>query len=60
MLSLSINEFFFKICWDLSPCNGFPSLMKRFHIFLHVLAFLAKIFKIWRRRETPMEVKNKK
>ena len=29
MLSLSINELFFRICWDLSPFRGFPTLMKR-------------------------------
>ena len=29
MLSLSINELFFTICWDLSPCRSFPVLVKR-------------------------------
>ena len=29
MLSLSINELFFRICWDLSPCSSFPALVKR-------------------------------
>ena len=29
MLSLSINELFFRICWDLSIFRGFPTLMKR-------------------------------
>ena len=29
MLSLSINESFFTICWDLSPCSSFPALVKR-------------------------------
>ena len=29
MLSLSINELFFRICWDLSPCSSSPALVKR-------------------------------
>ena len=29
MLSLSMNESFFTICWDLSPCSSFPALVKR-------------------------------
>ena len=29
MLSLSINELFFRICWDLSSCSSFPALVKR-------------------------------
>ena len=29
MLSLSINELFFTICWDLSPYSGFLALVKR-------------------------------
>ena len=34
MLSLSINELFFRICWDLSPCSSSPALVKRIsHLF---------------------------
>ena len=29
MFSLSINEHFFRICWDLSPCSSSPALVKR-------------------------------
>ena len=29
MLSLSMNESFFAICWDLGPCSSFPALVKR-------------------------------
>ena len=29
MLSLSINESFFTICWDLGPCSSFPAIVKR-------------------------------
>ena len=29
MLSLSINELFFRICWDLSPCSSSPAPVKR-------------------------------
>ena len=29
MLSLSINELFFRICWDLSPCSSSTALVKR-------------------------------
>ena len=34
MLSLPINEFFSRICWDLSSCSSFPALVKRTsHLF---------------------------
>ena len=26
MLSLSINQLFFRICWDLSPCSSSTAL----------------------------------
>ena len=60
MLNLSINELFFTLCWDLSPCSSFPALVKRISHLSSRLKFFKEIFKVWRRWETQMEVKKEK